>query len=240
MNLPGAAPLYATTIPRILVADPDHESRLVYREALVATGHDVVEASDGRDALAKALTREPSLVLTELALPLLDGYALCDILRKDRVTATVPILVITAEARPEAIDRALGAGADVVLLKPTPFEHVVREVEQLLIRSHGLRGRSDQIRAKVPAQLKRSDELLSRSNARQTLKATHQRFMTRTPPASPPTLTCPSCDCPLTYDTSAIGGVNAQLAEQWDYYHCERCEGHYQYRQRTRSLRARR
>jgi CheY-like chemotaxis protein len=218
MNLPAATPHHGTTTHRILVADPDHETRLVYRESFLATGCDVMEASDGREALAKALTGEPALVLTELALPLLDGYALCDILRKDRVTATVPILVVTSEARSAAIDRALSAGADVVLVKPTPFENVVREMEQLLTRSRELRGQS---------------------KARQTLKASHERFKTRTPPALPPPLTCPSCDHPLTYDTSAIGGVNERFAEQWDYYHCDRCEGRYQYRQRTRSLRAR-
>lgn len=228
-----------TTAPRILIADADRETRLVYRESFAATGCDVIEASDGRDALAKALTRVPSLVLTELTLPLLDGYALCDILRKDRVTATVPILVVTSEARPEAIDRAREVGADVVLVKPTPFERVVSEVEQLLTRTRDLRGRSATLHARVAAALKKSHDLLSRSNARQTLKGVPRRFMTRTPPAPPPPLTCPACDCPLHYDTSAIGGVNEGLVEQWDYYHCDRCEGHYQYRQRTRSLRAR-
>jgi CheY-like chemotaxis protein len=88
-----------TVHARVLVVDPDEQTRAVYRESLTATGCDVVEASDGRDALAKAFVRPPALVVTEVALPFIDGYALCEILRRDRLTASVPILVVTAEAR---------------------------------------------------------------------------------------------------------------------------------------------
>jgi hypothetical protein len=63
----------------------------------------------------------------------------------------------------------------------------------------------------------------------------YQRFTTRTPPLSPPPLLCPTCDGPLTYDRSHIGGVSARHTEQWDYYSCPSC-GAFQYRHRTRKL----
>jgi CheY-like chemotaxis protein len=104
---------------RVLVVDPDADTRALYREVFHANGWDVVEAADGREALAKALTRPPALVMTEVRLPFLDGYALCDILRRDRATTAVPILVVTAEARSAGVDGARTVGADAVLVKPT-------------------------------------------------------------------------------------------------------------------------
>jgi len=64
----------------------------------------------------------------------------------------------------------------------------------------------------------------------------HARFTTTTPPALPPQLVCPLCDCPLTYEHSHIGGVNASHTEQWDRYVCGSSCGTFEYRQRTRKL----
>jgi CheY-like chemotaxis protein len=62
-----------------------------------------VEASDGRDALTKTLMHPPALIVTELRLPFIDGYALCERLRSDRATADVPILVVASDSRPLAM-----------------------------------------------------------------------------------------------------------------------------------------
>ena len=62
--------------PVVLIADPDAETRALYRDAFARVGCDVVEATDGRDALAKAFPSPPSLVITELTLPFVNGYAL--------------------------------------------------------------------------------------------------------------------------------------------------------------------
>src|SRR5262252_8070600 len=105
--------------PRVLLADSDPASRLIYGTTFHHAGYDVVEASDGREALTKALVRQPSLVVTELDLPLIGGVGLCEILRRDRLTANVPILVVTSETRFPEVQRVWRAGADVVLSKPT-------------------------------------------------------------------------------------------------------------------------
>jgi CheY-like chemotaxis protein len=64
------------SIPRILVVDGNDDTRELYRQSFQLSGCDVVEASDGRDALAKALVSPPSLIVTEITLPFLDGFAL--------------------------------------------------------------------------------------------------------------------------------------------------------------------
>ena len=220
------APVAARPV-RVLVVDPDADTRALYREGFHANGWDSVEAADGREALAKALARPPALVVTEVRLPFLDGYALCDILRRDRATTAVPILVVTAEARSVGIDGARKvAGADAVLIKPTTPEQVLAETRRLLS------DRRDADRSGSPAALRTAEP----SHLRPRLSKSFARFVTTTPPASPPQLVCPSCDEPLIYEHSYVGGVSAKNAEQWDRYLCPESCGTFQYRHRTRRL----
>jgi len=225
-------------VPRILIADHDAATRAFYCQSFV--GCDVLEAVDGRDALTIALVRPPSLVITEIDLPLIDGVALCSILRSDRMTADVPILVVTSEHREKPLQRIRLAGADSVLAKPQDLPVVVEEARRLLALSNGVRQRAARARARVPGQLKQSANLLMRSKLQQqrpVLAKLHQRFTTTTPPAVPPPQACPSCGLALRYEYSHIGGVNAKHAEQWDYYTCAAGCGTFQFRQRTRKLR---
>src|SRR5260370_42369056 len=90
--------------PRILVTDADLDIRALYRDSFTSAGYAVVEASDGREALLQALMHPPTLVITEIKLPFIDRYALSQLLRRDRTTADVPILVVTTQARPAQIN----------------------------------------------------------------------------------------------------------------------------------------
>jgi two-component system chemotaxis response regulator CheY len=228
----------APRVPSILVVEADDDVRTLYRESLAIAGWDVVEASDGRDGLVKLLMNPPSLVITELNLPFIDGYGLCEVLRHDQGTAHVPILVVTTEARPAQIVRAQRAGADVVLIKPTPPEQMLTEARGLLARAKDLRGRAAAMSAGVAVQFDASANVAARGegHSRTTLSKSFPRMATTTPPASPPALVCPSCDRPLSYERSEIGGVSRRHPEQWDYYSCDSC-GTFQHRQRTRRLR---
>jgi CheY-like chemotaxis protein len=179
------------------------------------------------------------MVIAEIFLPLIDGYALCEVLRRDGQTANVPILVVTSESRPAAWQRARDAGADTVLLKPTTPACLVSETARLLACGYRLRERSATLTANIATQLEKSAALLTRSamhRGRIAQSRTHRRGDTTRPPASPPELICPSCDLLLVYDHSHVGGVSATHAEQWDYYDCAHC-GAFQYRPRTRYLR---
>src|SRR5579871_3030867 len=76
-------PVRAFAPSRVLVAEPDADTRALYRTALSLAGCDVSVALDGREALTTALVQPPTLIVSELRLPLIDGYALCEILRRD-------------------------------------------------------------------------------------------------------------------------------------------------------------
>jgi CheY-like chemotaxis protein len=228
----ATTPPHLAALPwTILVVDADDETRALYRHSFSLAGCEVVEAADGREALTKALIRPPTLVVTETRLPFVDGYALCEILRVDRTTADVPILIVTAEARPAQIERARKAGADTVLIKPTTAEHVLSEARRLMADAKRIRASAATVRATALTQR----DTAARQRTR--LSKSCSRFTTTTPPNTPPSLVCPSCDHPLTYEHSYVGGVSDHHPEQWDEYICPATCGRFQYRQRTRKLR---
>jgi CheY-like chemotaxis protein len=207
--------------PRVLVVDADDDTRALYRQSLTLAGCSVVEAADGREALVKALTRRPALVVMELRLPLIDGVSLCQILRQDRTTADVPILVVTAEARVLELERMRRAGADAVLVKPSTPEAILTEMHRLLARST--------IHRPLPS----GPDPTGRRTA---LVKAHQRVTTTAPAVPPPDLVCPVCGRPLKYEQTYIGGMSNRYPERWDYFLCGDC-GRFQYRHRTRKVR---
>jgi CheY-like chemotaxis protein len=209
----------------VLLVDSDADMRTRYRTALEGIGYDVDEAEDGREALAMAFSRRPSFVVTQTRLAFIDGYELCTLLRRDHETSVARIVVLSEDAHPLQVERARSVGADARLIKPCIPERLVAEIQRLDPLRGGVRQSSGHVQSKPRA---------SRGHP-PAIKA-FDRFDTTHPPLMPPLLQCPSCDGPLQYRRSHVGGVSARHREQWDYFECPSC-GTFQYRQRTRKLR---
>lgn len=221
--MPIPAPTSSDRSRRVLLVDPDDDNRAMYRECLVPAGWEVAESRDGREGLVHALAIKPSAVITEIWLPFIDGIALCELLRGDRATSLVPIIVVTAETRASELARASCAGADAVFVKPTTPDVIAAEIERLIIAAQQPGGAGRQ--PPTP------------SNKRTSLVKAHVRLATTTPDTTPTALLCPLCMRPLHYKHTFIGGVSRHQPERWDYYDCRDC-GEFQYRYRTRKLRA--
>jgi CheY-like chemotaxis protein len=234
--------MYPAGVPTLaLLVDRDANTRQLYAAYLEdAADWRIEEAADGREALAKAYSVRPDVIITETRLPGISGYDLCDLLRRDAVTERIRRVVVTGDAYPTNIAEAKAAGADAVLTKPCLPETLLAEVQRLLAASVALRERGASIRARVADQMSRAQDALRRSEAtarKLNLKESHLRGQTTVPPRTPPELICPGCDTPLHYQRSHIGGVSSKHAEQWDYFKCNRGCGTFQYRSRTRAIR---
>ena len=224
--------------PLALLIDPDPDTRGAFANYLRLSACAIDEAVDGREALAKALGRPPSIIVTETRVPGINGFELCDLLRQDQATRSIPIVIVTSDRA--SVDRAKLVGADAVLVKPCLPETLLVEISRLLDQSFELRARGLAARGRMHEQMLRSDRLIEQSHAnirRVTLSRAHTRHDTTAPPLTPPTLVCPACDSPLRYLRSHVGGVNSRHSEQWDYFECLVGCGTFQYRQRTRKLR---
>ena len=121
--------------PKILVVDDEPDAVELIEFNLKGAGFDVVTADDGTEALKKARTFSPDLLILDLMLPEVDGLEVCKILRRDSATAALPILMLTAKAA--EIDRVLGLelGADDYITKPFSPRELVLRVKNLLRRA---------------------------------------------------------------------------------------------------------
>jgi DNA-binding response OmpR family regulator len=124
----------ARVTPRILVVDDEPDAVELVEFNLKSAGFDVVTAEDGDEALRKARSIVPDLMVLDLMLPEVDGLEVCKLLRRDTATAGIPIIMLTAKAA--EIDRVLGLelGADDYLTKPFSPRELVLRVKNLLTR----------------------------------------------------------------------------------------------------------
>jgi two-component system phosphate regulon response regulator PhoB len=120
--------------PRILVVDDEPEAVELVEFNLAQAGYSVITAGDGAEALKKARSAQPSLIVLDLMLPEVDGLEVCKMLRRDPATAAIPIVMLTAKAA--EIDRVLGLelGADDYITKPFSPRELVLRVKRLLQR----------------------------------------------------------------------------------------------------------
>jgi CheY-like chemotaxis protein len=118
--------------PRVLLVEDDRDTREMYCEYLSFSGMDVTEARDGRRALERAAQQPPDVVVTDIAMPVMDGLELSRRLRAATATRDVPIIAVSGQAS----DSARQAGADVVLDKPCEPDRLLHVIEGVL-RSHG-------------------------------------------------------------------------------------------------------
>jgi two-component system, cell cycle sensor histidine kinase and response regulator CckA len=117
----------------ILLVDDQEESRSVLRELLEGAGYSVMLARDGSEALDRAKERLPDLVISDLLMPVMDGYTLLRVWRGDERLRRIPFVVHTATFKdPEDERLALDFGADAFLLKPASVGQLLTEVRRLL------------------------------------------------------------------------------------------------------------
>jgi CheY-like chemotaxis protein len=232
------SPVRATVL--VLLADRDADTRTMYAEYLRQSAYEVAEAEDGRDALAMAISRHPTVVVTATRLPGMSGLELCRLLRTDALTNAIPIIVVTGDAYPKNLKLAKAAGADAVLVKPCLPAQLAAEIRGVLATSTRVRRPARIPHDEIGPEHEKSAELLERSRAnvrRTVLNRTFERRDTTEPPRPPPPLSCPACNQSLRYIKSHIGGASEHHAEQWDYFECFACGGVFEYRQRTRNMR---
>jgi DNA-binding response OmpR family regulator len=119
---------------RLLIIEDELPMRTALADVLTAEGYRVLTAPDGESGLQRALAEKPDLILLDIMMPKLDGYAVCAELR--RHGHAVPILMLTAKGQIEDRVTGLDAGADDYLVKPFSTEELLARVRAMLRRSH--------------------------------------------------------------------------------------------------------
>ena len=117
---------------RILIIEDETPMRTALEDLLTGEGYRALTAADGESGLERALAEKPDLILLDVMMPKLDGFAVCAELR--RLANDVPVLMLTAKGQIEDRVTGLDAGADDYLVKPFSTEELLARVRALLRR----------------------------------------------------------------------------------------------------------
>jgi CheY-like chemotaxis protein len=114
----------------ILVVDDAPDIRLILSVALRDVGYGVETAVDGQDALKllRSTTRQPCVILLDLMMPVMDGWAFLTEQQADEALAAIPVIIVSAI--PTTLEAAQAAGARAVLRKPLDFDALRAQVAQ--------------------------------------------------------------------------------------------------------------
>ncbi len=117
---------------KLLLADDDAQIRDFLHKLLVRAGYDVIQAEDGKDALAKVRDLDPDLVLLDVMMPRLDGLEVCRILKSRKDAVFLPVILLTAKGDMESRVEGLKLGADDYINKPADPQELLDRIEVLL------------------------------------------------------------------------------------------------------------
>jgi CheY-like chemotaxis protein len=118
--------------PLVLVIDDSEATRQLYALSLELEGYVVAQARDGQDGLQQVRDLVPDIVITDLAMPIMDGCETIRRLRADPRTRHIPIIACSGDGARRRMDPA---GPDVFLAKPCPLDMLIAEVRRLLQRA---------------------------------------------------------------------------------------------------------
>lgn len=113
---------------RILIVEDSATQREALRHTLVTHGYEVVAAVNGRDAWERFTAVKPTLVVSDIVMPEMDGYALCRAIKTSPQTARVPVVLLTSLSDAKDVIAALECGADSFIGKPFSEEYLLSRI----------------------------------------------------------------------------------------------------------------
>jgi len=116
----------------VLIAEDSRTQAAQLQHHLESNGYRVVAASDGNAALEAARHQAPDLVISDIDMPLLDGYQMCRALKQDNRLCDIPVILLTSLGNLEDVVRGLEAGADYYVTKPYQSDYLLSRVKEIL------------------------------------------------------------------------------------------------------------
>ncbi len=126
---------FSDTRQRILIVDDEMDALLPLKRSLEAEDYIVLEAYDGSEAIKKSKSEIPDLILLDIMLPGMDGYEVCNRLKKDPLTGKIPVIMLTA--KDEVTDKVEGfeTGADDYVTKPFNLTELKARIKSVIRRA---------------------------------------------------------------------------------------------------------
>ena len=123
------------TRTKILIVDDELDTLLPLKRALEMEDFSVIEAQDGAEALEKVRSEIPDLVLLDLMLPKINGFEVCQRLKQDEATSSIPIIMLTAKGETSDKIEGIEIGADDYVTKPFNLDELKARIKAVLRRT---------------------------------------------------------------------------------------------------------
>ena len=117
---------------RILVVEDQPDNRQIIRDMLADTGYEIAEAENGEEALAAITKQRPDLILMDIQLPIMDGYAATRRIKTDPALKSIPVIAVTSYALSGEEKKAREAGCDDYVPKPYSPRQLLAKIRQYL------------------------------------------------------------------------------------------------------------
>jgi len=119
-------------MPRVLLVEDNEMNRDMLSRRLIRRGFEVSLATDGQQGVEMAVRETPDIILMDMSLPVLDGWAATRQIKSDQATHGIPLIALTAHAMAGDRDRAMQAGCDDYDTKPIEFGRLMEKIDRLL------------------------------------------------------------------------------------------------------------
>jgi two-component system, cell cycle response regulator DivK len=119
---------------KILYVEDNEDNLYMLSNRLTRRGYEVVLARNGEEGIAMARTEEPSLILMDLSLPVIDGWEATRRLKAEAATRTIPVIALSAHAMAGDREKAIAAGCDEYDTKPIELPRLLEKITALLAR----------------------------------------------------------------------------------------------------------
>jgi CheY-like chemotaxis protein len=119
-------------MPRVLLVEDNEMNRDMLSRRLIRRGFEVSLATDGQQGVEMAVRETPDIILMDMSLPVLDGWAATRQIKSDQATHNIPLIALTAHAMAGDRDRAMQAGCDDYDTKPIEFGRLMEKIDRLL------------------------------------------------------------------------------------------------------------
>ncbi len=117
---------------RILVVDDSPTDLTLISAPLLATGYEVITAHDGEEAIAKAASEHPDVILLDVVLPRQNGFQVCRTLKRSAESGHIPVIMLTGKSQPSDRFWGMKQGADEYVTKPFLPEALVSSIQRLI------------------------------------------------------------------------------------------------------------
>ena len=117
---------------KVLYIEDNIDNMTLAKRVLEIEGYEVIEAGTGQEGLIKAVKSLPDIIITDINLPDIDGYEITNNLKKDRKTAHIPIIAMTANVMKKDRDSVFDAGCDGYISKPIDIDELPGQIESFL------------------------------------------------------------------------------------------------------------